>query len=68
MNQGDVELTSGSATPEALAQGDDPSRPRFTLSRADGGRDAWLVLASCFILEALVWGNERVFVSPASPA
>lgn len=27
-----------------------------TLPRADGGKDAWLVLAGCFVLEALVWG------------
>ena len=26
------------------------------LPRADGGRDAWLVLIGCFTLEALVWG------------
>ncbi|KAL2069592.1 hypothetical protein VTL71DRAFT_14271 [Oculimacula yallundae] len=27
------------------------------LPRADGGRDAWLFLAACFVFEALVWGN-----------
>lgn len=27
-----------------------------TLPRADGGKDAWTVLAACFVLEALVWG------------
>ncbi|TKX27491.1 MFS transporter-like protein 3 [Elsinoe australis] len=27
-----------------------------SLPRADGGRDAWLVLLSCFVLEAIVWG------------
>lgn len=26
------------------------------LPRVDGGKDAWLVLAGCFVLEALVWG------------
>lgn len=30
---------------------------QFSLPRADGGKDAWLVLAGCFILEALVWGE-----------
>jgi hypothetical protein len=30
----------------------------FTLPRADGGKDAWLVLASCFVLEATVWGTD----------
>lgn len=27
--------------------------------RADGGEDAWLFLAGCFVLEALVWGSEN---------
>jgi len=27
-----------------------------TLPRVDGGKDAWLVLTGCFVLEALVWG------------
>lgn len=26
------------------------------LPRVDRGKDAWLVLAGCFVLEALVWG------------
>ena len=30
------------------------------LPRADGGKDAWLVLAAAFILEGLVWGKYRV--------
>jgi hypothetical protein len=25
--------------------------------RADGGKDAWLFLAGCFIFEALIWGE-----------
>ena len=29
---------------------------RRVLPRADGGKDAWLVLVGCFTLEALVWG------------
>jgi hypothetical protein len=27
-----------------------------SLPRADGGKDAWLVLSGCFVLEVLVWG------------
>lgn len=27
------------------------------LPRVDGGKDAWLVLASVFVQGALVWGN-----------
>ncbi|KAK5172918.1 uncharacterized protein LTR77_003040 [Saxophila tyrrhenica] len=29
---------------------------QHSLPRPDGGKDAWLFLCSCFILEALVWG------------
>ena len=34
-----------------------PNRPGFSLPQADGGRDAWLFLAACFVVEALVWGR-----------
>lgn len=27
------------------------------LPRADGGKDAWLFLAACFVFEALIWGK-----------
>lgn len=30
-----------------------------TLPPADGGRDAWFVLSSCFVLGILVWGKLR---------
>ena len=29
----------------------------FSLPRADGGKEAWLFLAGCFFVEALVWGE-----------
>lgn len=28
----------------------------FSLPSTDGGKDAWLCLLSCFLLEALIWG------------
>lgn len=28
-----------------------------SLPRVDGGKDAWLFLAACFMLEALIWGQ-----------
>jgi len=28
-----------------------------SLPRVDGGKDAWLFLAACFMLEALIWGK-----------
>lgn len=30
-----------------------------TLPPVDGGRDAWLVLSSCFVLGILIWGKFR---------
>lgn len=35
---------------------DDEDLQTRILPPVDGGRDAWLVLAGCFVLEALVWG------------
>ena len=32
-------------------------RQEFSLPPADGGKDAWLFLAGCFMVEALVWGR-----------
>ena len=29
----------------------------FTLPPADQGKDAWLFLAGCFMVEALIWGT-----------
>ncbi|TAQ87516.1 hypothetical protein B7494_g4177 [Chlorociboria aeruginascens] len=31
------------------------------LPRADGGKDAWLFLAGCFVLEGIVWGFPFAF-------
>lgn len=31
-------------------------RHEFSLPPVDRGKDAWLFLAACFIVEALVWG------------
>lgn len=36
---------------------DDQHGHEFSLPQADGGKDAWLFLAACFIVEALVWGK-----------
>ncbi|TKX18490.1 MFS transporter-like protein 174 [Elsinoe australis] len=42
--------------PFASGQQTPTDGPHFSLPSADGGKDAWLVLFACFILEALVWG------------
>lgn len=34
-------------------------RPESSPPPADRGKDAWLFLAACCILEALVWGEHR---------
>jgi hypothetical protein len=38
-------------------QSDDGPIHEFSLPRADGGKQAWLFLAGCFFIEALVWGE-----------
>lgn len=41
--------------------------PVFSLPPADGGVRAWLFLAGCFFIEALVWGkNQPVDEAPSS--
>lgn len=37
--------------------GEDGHAQEFSLPRVDGGRNAWLCLAGCFCIEALVWGR-----------
>ncbi|KAI9873805.1 MAG: hypothetical protein M1830_010590 [Pleopsidium flavum] len=43
------------------AQFEDGQQHEFSLPRADGGKDAWLFLAGCFTVEALVWGFPFAF-------
>ena len=31
----------------------------FSLPPTDGGKDAWLCLLSCFMLEAMIWGMSH---------
>lgn len=52
------------STPAGLVPGDEvpEGHQEFSLPPADGGKDAWLFLAACFMLEALVWG--KCVVSP----
>lgn len=39
-------------------------REQLNLPRADGGKDAWLFLCGCFMIEALVWGECEPFSLP----
>jgi hypothetical protein len=63
-------LTTPGITTPGYEQANDPLAPMVqpmsfgedglegrVLPRADGGKDAWLVLVGCFTLEALVWGS-----------
>lgn len=33
----------------------------FSLPPADRGKDAWLFLAGCFMVEALIWGRSQPY-------
>lgn len=35
-----------------------PYHHEFSLPPVDRGKDAWLFLAACFVVEALVWGKS----------
>jgi len=35
-----------------------PHHHGYSLPPVDGGKDAWLFLAACFVAEALVWGKS----------
>lgn len=45
-----------------LEQGttDPASSENHDIPRVDGGKDAWLFLAACFVFEALIWGKSCV--------
>ena len=34
-----------------------PPQESFSLPPTDGGKDAWLFLFACFMLEGLIWGT-----------
>ncbi|KAH8645203.1 MFS general substrate transporter [Alternaria alternata] len=52
--------SSAATTDIELLQENNQSQPTsdngFSLPPTDGGRDAWLCLFSCFMLEAMIWG------------
>ncbi|KAL7626422.1 hypothetical protein AAE478_003194 [Parahypoxylon ruwenzoriense] len=59
----EIELTAMSpVSPQAVADskaedsGSQSSRQEFSLPPVDGGKSAWLFLAACWLVEALVWG------------
>jgi hypothetical protein len=45
------------ASPEHHAEdGNEHEMEMASLPPVDGGKDAWLFLAACFMIEGLVWG------------
>jgi hypothetical protein len=48
------ELVDNETDPWALSG--ESSQVQRSLPQPDRGREAWLFLGSCFILEALIWG------------
>ncbi|KAF2684530.1 MFS general substrate transporter [Lentithecium fluviatile CBS 122367] len=61
----EVELTRFTQqAPEIESQRNEPvdeSHVSSSLPPTDGGKDAWLFLLSCFMLEALIWGFAASF-------
>jgi len=56
-----TDVGNGNVTPQQDEE--DP-----TIPRADGGKDAWLFLAGCFMFEGIVWGKYLpAFPFPAFP-
>jgi len=60
----EVELTSydqqqsPAARDVELFQHDAEDDQAFFLPPTDGGKDAWLCLMACFMLEAMIWGES----------
>lgn len=52
----DEEANNSSTVAIQSMQLDESLQDGQALPRVDGGKDAWLVLGGCFVLEALVWG------------
>jgi hypothetical protein len=64
----EIELTSYVQHPTAANSGDiEPLHNHdvnggdegFSLPPTDGGKDAWLCLFACFMLEAMLWGKHH---------
>lgn len=52
----DAEANNSSTVAIQPMQLDESLHDGQALPQVDGGKDAWLVLGGCFVLEALVWG------------
>ncbi|KAK7421467.1 hypothetical protein QQX98_002166 [Neonectria punicea] len=64
MAQSSIELQHSDSSPDGPSgpEGEESTRHEFSsLPRVDGGKDAWLFLAACFMIEALTWGFPFAF-------
>lgn len=68
----DIEMTPHTQNPSAATLADVELLPHGTGARpedlqthslppTDGGKDAWLYLFSCFMLEAMIWGERKTY-------
>lgn len=57
-----IELQSPGDSPRAISPErhaeDGTGHEMASLPPVDGGKDAWLFLAACFMIEGLVWGES----------
>ena len=53
----DLELRTVHSIDGGQNQREEETGREQTLPRADGGKDAWLFLLGCFMIEFLVWGK-----------
>lgn len=60
MDSNSIELDSR-RSPNLMDQNFEPHLHQKPLPRPDGGKDAWLFLSACFMVEALVWGFPFTF-------
>lgn len=40
-----------------------PEREQVSLAPTDGGYQAWLLLAGCFVINVLIWGQHHTVLT-----
>lgn len=57
LNQLFIDQENPGDNPQIAAEANPSIHQDCLVPRADGGKEAWLFLAACFVVEALVWGR-----------
>ncbi|KAI0910460.1 MFS general substrate transporter [Ustulina deusta] len=57
----DHDARSRVGLPEQGVDESPDGNPEFSLPPVDGGKEAWLFLAACFVVDALIWGFNSSF-------